>query len=341
MLHFFDKRTSIIGLSQLTKSANINQPQLTQVLAQCDFPDEALEDPSSILTLKQEFTLIRQLISVSENQQLGLIAGQCYRLNTFGPLGLAVTSANSFEDAINLFIQYLDLTYTLFGVQFLLSGPWAYIEFAEDEPLGDLYTYYRDRDLSFAVTAIRDIYPDAYTHTNKRLELKGPRPKSTESYEDFFNCPVLFDQKQNRFLFDKNALTLPLPQANALNLKNLIAQCEEELKHINRVHCFSETITNEITKLANNHIPTQDEVAEQLATTARTIRRKLTIEGSSFQLLLTEVLKQKAIHLLENSDTSIEQIGNQIGYSESAAFIRAFKRWTGKTPLQTRQRKQN
>ncbi|MBV1921451.1 MAG: AraC family transcriptional regulator [Pseudomonadales bacterium] len=336
MHQFTDKHTSIVNLSQLIESTNFSPKQLDQFLQQHNLPFGTMENPSGSLSLEQEFALVHLLIKHSKNPQLGLIAGRCYRLNTFGPLGLAVTSVANFKGAIELFIQYLEITYTPFNVSFGVTDTWGYVEFCENEPLGDLYTYYRDRDLSFSVTAIKDIYPEAYPHTKKRLELTSPPPENPEIYEHFFDCPVDFNQKSNRFLFDRKALDFPLPQANKLNLKIFTAQCDEELEDRKKTHTFSEEISQEIESLFKNHIPTQEEIADTLNITTRTIRRKLADENCTFQQLLKEALEQRATNLLQNTSLSIEEIGNQIGYSESAAFIRAFRRWTGKTPLQAR-----
>ncbi len=336
MPQFTDKHTSIVNLSQLIESTGFSQKQLEQFLQQNNLPLNVMENPSGNFSLQQEFALIHLLIKHANNPQLGLIAGQCYRLNTFGPLGLAVTSVATFKGAIELFIQYLDITYTPFDVSFGVTDTWGYVEFSENEPLGELYTYYRDRDLSFSITAIKDIYPDAYPHTKKRLELSTPPPENPEIYERFFDCPIDFNQKNNRFLFDRKALNLPLPQANKLNLKIFTAQCDEELKARKKTYCFSEEIRQEIESLSKRHIPTQEEIADKLNITTRTIRRKLASENLTYQQLLREVLKQRATNLLKNTNLSIEEIGNQIGYSESAAFIRAFRRWTKKTPLQIR-----
>lgn len=337
MSQHINKHTSVISLSQLLKRIGLDQRQLKELLRQCDLSREALEDPNTALSLNQEFTLIRKLIEQTKDPLVGLIAGSCYRLNTFGPLGLAVTSAATFRDAVELFIEYLDLTYTLFDFSFNTSGPKAYIEFSEVELLGDLYEYYRDRDLAFVITAMRDVVPGVYAAISKRLELSGPEPGNLSEYESFFDCPVSFDHPHNRFWFDARALVIELPQANELNLKLLKAQCEEQRIELSKAKNFSEIIIKKIKELADNCIPTMEDIANSLNLNPRAIRRKLKNEDNNFQQLLNEFLASKALALLENSKLSIEDIGDQLGYSEPAAFIHAFKRWTGKTPLQFRQ----
>ena len=72
--------------------------------------------------------------------------------------------------------------------------------------------------------------------------------------------------------------------------------------------------------------------------TRRTATRKLQAEGLSFQEIIAEEVSRKAIHLLQTTNLTIEQIAVSLGYSEAAGFIRAFKRWTGKVPKGYRNR---
>ena len=71
----------------------------------------------------------------------------------------------------------------------------------------------------------------------------------------------------------------------------------------------------------------------------RTIRRKLTMEGTSYKDILSEVRKQIALELIAAGDASMEKIAEKLGYSEVAGFYHAFKTWTGTTPARYRNRK--
>ncbi len=71
--------------------------------------------------------------------------------------------------------------------------------------------------------------------------------------------------------------------------------------------------------------------------TARTLRRNLTAEWYSFQHLKNEWRRDQAINLLGDSTYTISQIALRVGFSEPAAFTRAFKKWTGVSPRRYRQ----
>lgn len=73
-------------------------------------------------------------------------------------------------------------------------------------------------------------------------------------------------------------------------------------------------------------------VARQLATTPRTLQRRRADEGMSYQELLDRTRQEAAAGYLAHSTLSIGEIAYLLGYSEVAAFHRAFKRWNDETP---------
>lgn len=64
----------------------------------------------------------------------------------------------------------------------------------------------------------------------------------------------------------------------------------------------------------------------------RTLRRRLTEHGLTFEALLERVRQARTLNLLGNPELSIERITEEVGYSDVRSFRRAFKRWTGLSP---------
>jgi AraC-like DNA-binding protein len=78
--------------------------------------------------------------------------------------------------------------------------------------------------------------------------------------------------------------------------------------------------------------PDLEAVAAHLHISPQTLRRHLREEGSSFQELKDQLRRDIAIYHLSRADLSLQQIAEQLGFSEPSAFHRAFKKWTGLTP---------
>jgi AraC-like DNA-binding protein len=73
-------------------------------------------------------------------------------------------------------------------------------------------------------------------------------------------------------------------------------------------------------------------VAQALDVHPQTLRRRLSGEGITFKEIKNQLRRDTALHLLGKQGVSIEEIAYRSGFSESSAFIRAFKGWTGVTP---------
>ncbi|MDE0930282.1 MAG: AraC family transcriptional regulator [Halioglobus sp.] len=79
-------------------------------------------------------------------------------------------------------------------------------------------------------------------------------------------------------------------------------------------------------------MPELSAVATALEVHPQTLRRRLSAEGTTFKDIKNQVRRDTALHFLGKQGLSIEEIAHRAGFSESSAFIRAFKGWTGVTP---------
>ena len=159
-----------------------------------------------------------------------------------------------------------------------------------------------------------------------------PPPTTVAEYERLYQCSVKFSMPYNEVKFDERYLNLSLPNANALTRQLLEEQCATQAIEILGPISFSEKIRQKIKEVDDSKMPNLEEISAELHTTSRTIRRKLKMEGITFQEILTMELSKKSIQLLQTTNLTVEQIADRIGYGESSSFIHAFKRWTGKTP---------
>jgi len=77
-------------------------------------------------------------------------------------------------------------------------------------------------------------------------------------------------------------------------------------------------------------------VASCLHVSTRTLKRQLEGRGTSFRKLVDEARYRQALALLRNPDLAIQQIATAVGYEDPPSFTRAFRRWSGKTPIAAR-----
>jgi len=323
---------TIMGISLLVKLVEEYGFSPLAMLKHAGIDQNLLHDHKAKITYEQDAAFVEAMLSEINDPELGFKAGQHTKMSAFGSMGLAAASSSTVEEAIAFFLKYIKLSYTHFDVTFRKVGDKAILRFGDLYQMDQLKRFYVERDFSFVLISTRDMFPRSYEGQNfKTIHFDFEQPEKSMDYERLYGCPVKFSQTYNEILFDRSYLKRELPQANPLTRDMLEEHCETQKNEMTGPETYSYKIAQAI-KDYHEAIPSLDEIAIKFHTTSRTIRRKLKIEGINFQELVNKELKKKAIYYLETTEFSVEKIAELLGYSESASFIHAFKRWTGKAP---------
>ncbi|QDK83046.1 AraC family transcriptional regulator [Spirosoma sp. KCTC 42546] len=96
---------------------------------------------------------------------------------------------------------------------------------------------------------------------------------------------------------------------------------------------LSERINNFLLANAYLGVPTLDAIAANLNVSSRSLQRKLQEEGVTYQQLTDSIRKSLALHYLQTGQHPVKEVSYILGYNELSAFNRAFRRWTGTTPV--------
>ncbi|MCB1848519.1 MAG: AraC family transcriptional regulator [Halieaceae bacterium] len=299
-------------------------------------PGDLLEArPTPVFSLAQEFRFHRNLLRLSGDPLLGLKLGQAYSLQTYGLFGYAFMSAPTLRQALNIASNYGPLSFTLFRVAFRESASAGILQFSRlvDIP-DDLFTYYVDRDVSAALAGAD---PDHIAPIKPiGIALMHGGEGRRQDYERFFGCPVDFDAPRSEVRVDAAVLDTAMPLRDADTSAICQQQCQLLLARMSRSSGFVEQV-RQLIVARPGHFPDIDYVAQKLCMTSRTLRRRLTAEGSSYQQILADVRYQLAREYLATSRLAVEEIAALLGYSNPGNFTHAFKRWHGSPPRQYRQ----
>ncbi len=166
----------------------------------------------------------------------------------------------------------------------------------------------------------------------------------TEAYrgmlERHFGCPVVFGAKLNRIVFEPSALDLPFRTANPDLLAMLLPGLETALALEPgglRDAAFVDRVRETLRLQMQGQRPTVEAVGRALALSARSLQRRLSEAGTTYQQLLDEVRETVACDLLGRTDLDSGEIAFLLGFEELNSFNRAFSAWKGTTPLRWRQ----
>ncbi|HEX4896567.1 MAG TPA: AraC family transcriptional regulator ligand-binding domain-containing protein [Solimonas sp.] len=172
----------------------------------------------------------------------------------------------------------------------------------------------------------------------QRLRLRWTQRAAREEYERIFGCPVDFEAPQTELWFDSGLIDYRSPHGDPDLLKLHEEVAERRLSAIKR-----DDLIDRIRVLFSQKLELEqlelDDVAHELGMSPRRLRFELTRAGTSFSQLLADFRFALARKLLATTEEPIENIVYLTGFSEPSTFYRAFKRWSGMTPVQYRERK--
>ena len=162
-------------------------------------------------------------------------------------------------------------------------------------------------------------------------------PDAVGEVERMLACPVRTDQSWNGWVMSRDVWTLPLRRRDPILSGLLELQAKEMLDRVPASGGTANRVMRVLISRVTGGDTNIEAVARTLATTARSLQRQLTAEGVSYRQLLEATRKEAAERYLSNSSLPIAEVAYLLGYSEVAAFHRAFKRWHDTTPLAFRQ----
>ncbi|WP_281081918.1 AraC family transcriptional regulator [Variovorax paradoxus] len=132
--------------------------------------------------------------------------------------------------------------------------------------------------------------------------------------------------------FDARWLAQPVVQ-NAQSLHSFLRNAPANLISGYRDEtALPDRICRLLRKRLDDTLPSLQQVAELLAVTPQTLRRRLQDEGRGFRAIKDEVRRDAAIDLLLKTGLSLPEVAQRVGFSEASTFHRAFKQWTGEAP---------
>lgn len=271
-------------------------------------------------------------LDVDEATLLGFaFAGQA-QVTSFGPLSVPLVSAGSVAEIVEL-LTYLPLITTAINAQFhpddqgLTIGLWGHTSDPALDCLAVTYT-------GSALLRLLDmLVGDAPTVT---LHLGWPAPVPPAEYEDDLALAgrLFFDAPMSYLHVPADTLDEVCRFSDPLAYRLAVAELKRTLDQRSGATSFSEKVRQLLEKSPGQR--SGQWVADELAVSTSTLKRRLSEEGTTFRELRQSCLRESAMMLLLTRSMSASQIATELGYGDLANFSHAFKRWTGRSPSEYR-----
>ena len=332
-------KRSILGLMYLIQGMRHSGIDVDTRLGHVGIKAEAL-DPSSIIHPSLESDIV-QVIGQGVDPEKGLFIGQHYALAGYGPMLMLLVTGRTIKEALLNGIRFQALTH-LSGVLGIEQRENLMVLTYEPVDLQSEIGLLRAQcEISGTYKFLNDIYRMmGLTPPTIRVELPFAAPQQLEilqQYQDYYGTDVHFDSKIAGFGLNQELMNMQISSADPITFRVYEEKCIEEVARLNAEEVTTPILiqrVNDYLELQQGVIPTMFEVAQALNVPERTLRHQLQQLNTSYKQIREQVIKDKALKLIEYKEHSIEVIAELLGYSEPAAFNHAFKRWFGQSPRQ-------
>ncbi|WP_460841492.1 helix-turn-helix domain-containing protein [Nocardioides marmoraquaticus] len=309
------------------------------VLAGTHVDADRLEERHSTIASKQQFRAVRNVVGQGPDPlSLGVSVGLGTSLTQLGLFGFAVMASPTIRELIAMALRYFSLTTLVLTVDLHEDAEGARLVLGDSHLPDDVRPYFVGRDATGIATVVLPFLGTTLERYGRHLVVAlrhDDSPLATTLSQFSVGAIEVTESDRLEVRFPTALLDEPLPQADRHTVQTCLEQCERLLQRRSARSGLTAQVRTQL--LADTRIPaTCDEIAAALSVHPRTLRRHLADEGTSYRRLLNEVRSGLAAELLTEVGLTVEQVSLRLGYTETAAFSRAFSRWYGVPPSRYR-----
>jgi AraC-like DNA-binding protein len=249
-----------------------------------------------------------------------------------GALGYAWLASSTLRRALNRTVRYIHVVSERINLG--LHDTPAGVRVSVD-PEGSKFILPQHHDLIIAI--LMRMCRFNYGEKLKATEIKLARPElvCADKLRNYFGSEIQFDAQHTSITIARADADLELTSGN-----KQIALMHDEMLMRYLVTIKKGDIVQQVQSIILNNLPdgqvTDKLVASELNLSERSMQRRLKEHKTTFRYLLDGVREMVAKQYIENPMNRMSDIAFLIGFSEQSAFSRAFKKWTGKSPVEYR-----
>ncbi|HUQ19132.1 MAG TPA: AraC family transcriptional regulator ligand-binding domain-containing protein [Gemmatimonadaceae bacterium] len=171
----------------------------------------------------------------------------------------------------------------------------------------------------------------------REIHVTHSAPSYSAEYDRIFKAPVFFDSNKNAIVMpDDGFMIRRPPPASREALERLSVHAESMLQDLEDSKSTRARVESLLTPVLKSGEVNMETIARKLSVSRQTLFRKLKAEGVTFEEVLDELRHKLALDYIKDKRRPLKEISYLLGFSDPAAFSRAFKRWTGTSPRSRR-----
>lgn len=333
------KRRTMAGILGQLGVVGMPQPEELRILRAAGLPARAMTDQDFPISVDRELAVLGMMLEhlPADSHSRARFVIETYShigINLYGILGLTMQHAATALQALQVMLAYPELCWGHSRVIVERTAEDVVVRFAMGAEIPDgvdaegLHEYCVTLDLVSIIRMLRDVLGDAVLPSAITLPFEDPGP--TFDASRFLPCPVAFGAPAAQIHYPRG-----FPEAVPLHAARLaFSRYDKIARSFARMLADDVSAAEQTSRLLWAHTPPpgREQLADMLGIGVRTLARRLRAEGTSYNRLLRQVQTERATHFLRHWSTPVAEIAERMGYSDPAAFTRAFQSWTGMAP---------
>ncbi|WP_286262722.1 AraC family transcriptional regulator [Thalassotalea atypica] len=325
-------QASVPAVSQYLQLATEQGIDIKKILDEIKLDETLLLDNNNHVTGLQFQQLISALISQSNDELFGLHTAKYVQPGSYSVLGYISMNCESLGQAITKIQPFEKLVGDMGTTSFETLGEQVKISWHCQFTEPQVKRHMIDNCLASWLTFARYLVSQDSNPSALRLMRKRPSLSQQNEYQALFNCPIEYGQDENAIIFDKTLLSLPLNKGDQQLLSTLEDHAQSLILNLNRETSFPEQLSAMIEqslKMGQFH---QQDIANSLGISTKTLQRRLAAQGLNFQSILDETRLKVVKQYLANQVLPLNHVSDALGFKEPRSFYRWFNKLTQMTP---------
>ena len=305
--------------------------------AKINFDPRLLADPESRIPFAQLVELYECAAALTGDFDFGLHLGAQVDPTVFDVLGYVAINSSTLGEALSRLARYHFIwtdgaTVNLDHENDLVRVRYEYLD-------ANIREARQDTEMTLAAFVALGRLVTQSNLTPREIRFRHQAPPSISEHQRIFRSKLRFSAAANEALFDSSTLALPIIKADSGLVVVLERHAEELLARCPRPHSFIDEVRAATISELNGGDPSLNRIAARLKLSGRTLQRRLAEQQTSHREILDRARRDLALRYIQEREMAICEIAYLLCFSESSAFHRAFKRWTGLTPAAFRSRR--
>jgi AraC-like DNA-binding protein len=302
-----------------------------QVLRALEVDRAVLSNAEGFIPCSTFARLLEEAARATGDPCFGLHFGERFNVKNIGALAYVVLNSPTIAVADQHVARYLKLYNQAAKVFFTVEEKRAYLQYVLVDLGIAVPRQENEYSMVIRLNTIRMMVGSQWAPLEVRFAHEAPEQIS--EHLRIFGAAVLFGYPTNTFVIEREFLERQIPAADERLYEIMRRYVERILEEMPQEHEVLASVRRAIAESMRESDPNLARVAKKMAMSPRTLQRQLKEQGMEFKQLVDDTRRRFALSYLRNRSNTLTEIAFLLGYSEVSAFNRAFKRWTGSTPL--------